>query len=529
MHTLTHTPPRWLRPRRFAAMALVALFAANLVRDVDGAWTGFHDWNGAFYSYLARNLLRYPIEVTRLLPVVAIGPTAPAADAVVRYANHPPGIEWLLAGSFALLGESEASARLVPITASLLTLWLLLRIVSATHGPAAAVLAGLFFATMPMTAFFGRMVDQEPLCLLCMMSATWAWFARTGRISTVLPRGACRAILWAGLAGGILIDWVCVLFAGVLFVAAVWSARRGETRFISAMELGIVAAIALAAVLLHLVYGGLGGSWAALADMFFSRSSVTASVGKPLRDIASRGGPLQMTLDNVGGAVFVLALPGMFTMFRGARVKIAGPMAVVTLVGVAWVLLFWPQFLRHNYWQYYLAPTFATAAACGVLTVHDWLARRSARTASNVSLLLAAAAVCVSLHGANGLFSRRSFSPELIRAWKAVAEKLSPHDRVVLVDSPYKVERRGVYEFRNIVPPHMVYYLDRPLFVEDAASRSALSSDAGSVLLVTLPPSERAAAVLSRVDGKNPRYMVHPLLVADLEPGRGRVFGERVR
>src|SRR5262245_28362411 len=165
------TSDSWPRPRALVVIALLCLYAASLVRDIDAPWGGMHDWNGAFYSYLARNMLRYPIEVTRLLPTVEMGVTPPAAAEAVRYSTHPPGLVWLLTGAFAVFGVHEWAARLVPIACSLASLWLLMRITASTQGRPVAALAGVLYAVMPMAAFFGRMVDQEAVCLFFMLLA----------------------------------------------------------------------------------------------------------------------------------------------------------------------------------------------------------------------------------------------------------------------------------------------------------------------------------------------------------------------
>ena len=53
-----------------AAIALLCgMYAYGLTRDINEPWVGWHDWNGAFFSQLARNFLRYPFDVHRGMPI----------------------------------------------------------------------------------------------------------------------------------------------------------------------------------------------------------------------------------------------------------------------------------------------------------------------------------------------------------------------------------------------------------------------------------------------------------------------------
>ena len=130
IHTEPHTAgatghvPRWY----YRAVAIILiLYAVIILRDIRDPWTGLHDWNGAFYSQLARNLLRYPFDMHHGMPVVAVGDALPQDGEWSFYPTHPPGLVWCIAVSFRIFGEHEWAARLVPILASLATLSLLIR------------------------------------------------------------------------------------------------------------------------------------------------------------------------------------------------------------------------------------------------------------------------------------------------------------------------------------------------------------------------------------------------------------------
>lgn len=60
---------------------------------------------------------------------------------------------------------------------------------------------------------------------------------------------------------------------------------------------------------------------------------------------------------------------------------------------------------------------------------------------------------------------RQDRPTEEIADLKAIHAATAAGDWVVLFENPYRVERRGNYEFRNIVPPQLPYYLDRAFTV----------------------------------------------------------------
>jgi len=118
------------------------------------SWLGH---NGARYSQIARNYVR-------LGPLHLGG--APLLNAAQEpepdvYGNHPPGLSWLLAAGFALVGEDESTARGLAALATLLSLLFLAWLVSGESDPVTGGLAALLAAAMPMTMVYGAHVDPQ--------------------------------------------------------------------------------------------------------------------------------------------------------------------------------------------------------------------------------------------------------------------------------------------------------------------------------------------------------------------------------
>jgi hypothetical protein len=68
--------------------------------------------------------------------------------------------------------------------------------------------------------------------------------------------------------------------------------------------------------------------------------------------------------------------------------------------------------------------------------------------------------------GTERLFARAHRPVAEIEDFQAIADLVAPGERIVMYRNPYRVERRGGYAFRNVVPPQLAWYVDRRVTVE---------------------------------------------------------------
>ncbi len=130
--------------------------------------------------------------------------------------DKPPLFLWILGGAFALLGPSEASARLVNVLASSLSIPLAAAIAQRWGGRTAALLTALFFALNPFAISFAATAYTDPMLVLFGLLAVDA----AGR----------RRTFWAGLWLGAAI---MTKQQGLLFVPLViggWRLAVGNYR-----------------------------------------------------------------------------------------------------------------------------------------------------------------------------------------------------------------------------------------------------------------------------------------------------------
>jgi hypothetical protein len=331
-----------------------------LCRDVAGPFSGWHELNSAMYSQFARNHIQYGLAYTKLY--CTWGDTLAPPPTPQRYLNHPPLIAVWTAVPLALLGDREWAARMVPIAATLGSTALLMTILSRLGGPLLGTLTGLCFATLPLTAYFGRMIDHVAPVQFLSLLMVHGYLAWTGAYGGSLGRRAGAAWYALGAVLGIGTGWAALLAAGLLWA---WhglrvARRAGEARLL--LWLGVVPALALGAVVLHIA-AGCGWDLEVLGQLVARRSLGGAGGRQPWSAwLAVQGQYFVRNFTLPGAVAVILCLPllvdGLVRVIcgqAGRRFPLAGEVAFVVafsgLQGTLYVVLLKNQSWFHDYWQ----------------------------------------------------------------------------------------------------------------------------------------------------------------------------------
>ena len=139
-----------------------------LFRNFMGPWIDAIDFNGACWSQSAHNTMRAGLLATAGVPSAFYFGPLPIPPSGY-YTHHPPLLSLMLAGMFAVLGEKEWVARLLPIAFSLVGVVLLWTLMKDCAGRRAATFGAVLFAATPMELYYGRMVNFEPIDLVWML------------------------------------------------------------------------------------------------------------------------------------------------------------------------------------------------------------------------------------------------------------------------------------------------------------------------------------------------------------------------
>jgi hypothetical protein len=339
--------------------ACAALLGALLLFRMFDPWRFPNDDNGAWFSAVARSHLNAGLRATRGQDFF----TSRDTGELVPYLHHPPLPGLVLAAVFGMTGsQSPGTARLTFAVIHLVSFALIAHLAAKAWDPATQ--ARLFAwvlavaATVPMSAYYGKMPNHEVPGLLFFLLGVAAWGFRSG------PSSARRVILacvaWAGAAFS---SWHAVLC--VLGWLAVQRGPMQRRRVVAAL-LGVVASTAL--VLVHLFWAGgwvLHDSQSKSAGYWFAGSD-GASLGDRL---GFWNHALGIGINNFAqfpallSILWLLALALDRVRGRGSIEPLERNVLGLGLGSMAYFLLFPRAVSFHGYQAFYLIPFVALSSS----------------------------------------------------------------------------------------------------------------------------------------------------------------------
>ncbi|MCX6816316.1 MAG: hypothetical protein NTZ93_00350 [Candidatus Beckwithbacteria bacterium] len=165
---------------KFSWLIILFLLVLILTDHLAKPFIGHHDWNGVFYSGIARNYLRSGLLATKLGQMTGSGSF---------YTHYPPLFSLTLAAAFKVFGMRDIIARLVPVGLTIGGLLIFYKISRSW-----IILA---IALTPMLRYFSQMPSQEPLIIFLTLLSMHFFLKKnkTGFYLSVLLNGLSG---WAG-------------------------------------------------------------------------------------------------------------------------------------------------------------------------------------------------------------------------------------------------------------------------------------------------------------------------------------------
>jgi len=466
---VTPTRSRWYAAARVAVVIVAAIL---LCRGITAPFVGWHELNSAMYAQYARSHIQYGLGYTKLYCTWGATATPPAVPD--RYLNHPPLICLWTAVPLVVFGDHEWSARLVPIAATLGSVALLMRIVTGLGGPLLGLLSGFFFATLPLTAYFGRMIDHvAPVQLFTLLMLHgylhWTGLYPGGRRSRL---GAVWYV--AGAVLGIGTGWGAVLPAFLLCAWHLLRVLRGSGEGWLLPLLAGAPAVALAAVVLHILAGS-GWDLTMLPALLAGRSLGGVGGAQSWSDWLSVQWVHFTRNFTLPGAVAAIACAGVLVARllrppRGEAARVfplrgdlAAAVGLTGLHGLLYVALFKNAAWFHDYWQFFLGPFVAVSLASFTAVAVEAAGTRAPRLAPVVGaalMLLPAPWTAASLAF---YAARRQPFAEHVEALRRLHE-LVPGRVPVWVSRRWNTASETIGSFvSRRTNPVVAYYADRPL------------------------------------------------------------------
>lgn len=258
-----------ISPEIKISLVLIIAFLL-LIPKINQPFWGHHEWNGVFYSNIARNYLRYGFLTTKLGEVSNYGMVRPADFRF--HTQHPVLFPIFLAVFFKLFGVSEISARLFAIFFSLTSLVVLNLILKKIFRLRYSCFYLLLAILTPLFLYYARMPVYEPIISLFILLAIYFYFSwrkeedKKYFILTTLSLFICQMIEWPGF-----------YLAAILFSHHLLFPVRKEKRFVGLWWL-VLSLASFLVIVFHqfILTGQIGGS---LARIFLVR--LTGGNGHP--------------------------------------------------------------------------------------------------------------------------------------------------------------------------------------------------------------------------------------------------------
>jgi len=140
----------------FPYLIIVAVSGFILTRNINKPFIGHHDWNGVFYSDIARNYLKSGLIKTKLGQMT--GPNS-------FYTHYPPLLTLIMALGFKIFNIKDIVARTIPLIFHILTLLNLYYLSRKLKFSKLASFSSLIIVFTPMIRYFSKMPSQEALML----------------------------------------------------------------------------------------------------------------------------------------------------------------------------------------------------------------------------------------------------------------------------------------------------------------------------------------------------------------------------
>ncbi len=369
-----------------------------LLVKIDAPWQYLHDDNGAWYSAVARSHVTQGLARTKGQDFFVNR----ADGSLVPYLHHPPLLGLFLAGMFRATGSDSPMLVRSCMAALHLCSFALFCIVCRllfTNSMLRRAWAAFVFAICPMSSYFGKMPDHEPLALLFLLAglcATLVYVRTPGDQSR-------RWLIIGGLA------WILVVFSS--WHAAMVATGLGclllfrkKEQAGAERQAGIVI---LTTVTVAVTLAGLHILWSAGWHLTESQAASLKHWGSVPTDntgISFYWSCLRETARH--GRRFLADVPWAMAWLWFAGLAIAAargtPISRVRLVifglclgTVAYIFVFFRATQTHAYQQFYLLPFVALASA----DILGSLAQRISSRSRPLVVLLVCLLVAGTLHG----------------------------------------------------------------------------------------------------------------------------------
>jgi len=447
----------------FCGGLLVVLLAAIMARDISRPFYGLHSWKEAAAAWRARCYLNYPLSYTKGLALWEVG--QPPSEKPNRSLDHPQLGLFLPAIDLAIFGVDERGVRIGGVIRAVLSLLIFLKILRGLCDDKTTLLAGLFFVIFPITGYFG----VRGWVTAASFGAIWYYLVIIGSVTNGPASKAYHKWILAVLLFLVLqLNWEGFFYAFAIGVHYVFRCIRRK-EFPDKVLLTILIVAPLSSLILNFAVMAAGHSWD--WEKIWILFKWRASKGEMPEFIWSKWfarlaefAVLNFKLPALITAIAYLTLGQLFLLTAEKESPVQPkrfPQFWLFLMPAIFQLFILRGALwMHQYWESPLVPFLAIAAALGVMTLADFLAKMNRRLAVAGAVVLTGVIFVSCAAGLNHYHGIRWHSPEKINMFKTLNKNIPP-DKALLSFEDFIVNQNTAKgpHYR----PEFAWYLDRKI------------------------------------------------------------------
>lgn len=147
--------------KKLKLILLAILVFALLSFKLTQPFWGHHEFNGVFYGMIAKNYLRYGYSETLGAQVTNFYPVS--SEKWSLHTHHPATYPLMISIFFKLFGVDEYVSRFISITASIIGIIFLVKLVDLTFSTPYAWLGAITIVFTPLFLYYGSLPVFEPL------------------------------------------------------------------------------------------------------------------------------------------------------------------------------------------------------------------------------------------------------------------------------------------------------------------------------------------------------------------------------
>ncbi len=374
---------------------------------------------------------------------------------ISTYGYYPPLYDLLTTGYFGIFGATAASGRLVAITFSLLTVWLVFEFANRTYGPKTALISSIALGTMPGFFWLSRVAMLETM-LMFFFALSMFFFLSWMRFKKN------KTLLLCGLAMGVgFLAKYQILVAGLVMIVVILLLYRNKLRwrFSKFLLLPIIALLVVMPwVLIVVQKNGLerfGELLYVIQEGGQDRAVYSSRFPLPIFYLIEMTWPFNdIPVHPISLPIYILGLLGLGLWAYRRKTEDKFFLLWFIVVYVFFTLI------PNKQWRYVtpLFPVLAISAASFIMFAYSKVAaswkreqtrlntQKALKVAAGLFVVLAASAVVYSSYEAYQMVARDQIHVPIDEATAFAASHISQNEAIVLL-SPFNLFNQDMVRF----------------------------------------------------------------------------------